>query len=73
VLQNPDITQYKKAATCAVSWESWTAPRPKRSAFISQEKYIGMDIHQATNSVAVMGQRQADHGMLAGNQSSHDS
>jgi hypothetical protein len=26
----------------------------KRSAFMSQEKYIGMDVHQATISVAVM-------------------
>jgi hypothetical protein len=26
----------------------------KRSAFMSQEKYIGLDVHQATISVAVM-------------------
>jgi hypothetical protein len=26
----------------------------KRSAFMSQEKYIGMDVHQATISAAVM-------------------
>src|ERR1700678_1580933 len=26
----------------------------KRSAFMSQEKYIGMDVHQATTSVAIM-------------------
>jgi transposase len=26
----------------------------KRSAFMSEEKYIGMDVHQATISVAVM-------------------
>jgi hypothetical protein len=26
----------------------------KRGAFMSQEKYIGMDVHQATISVAVM-------------------
>src|ERR1039458_5630172 len=26
----------------------------KRSTFMSQEKYIGMDVHQATISVAVM-------------------
>ena len=26
----------------------------KRSTFMSQEKYIGMDVHQASISVAVM-------------------
>ena len=40
---------------------------------MSQEKYIGMDVHQATISVAVMdAQWQADHGMPAGDQSGHD-
>jgi hypothetical protein len=43
----------------------------KRSAFMSQEKYIGMDVHQATISVAVM-DAQGKHGMPAGDQSSHD-
>ena len=41
---------------------------------MSQEKYIGMDVHQATISVAVMdAARQADYGMPAGNQGGHDS
>jgi hypothetical protein len=35
---------------------------------MSQEKYIGMDGHQATISVAVMDARQADYGMPAGDQ-----
>jgi hypothetical protein len=40
---------------------------------MSQEKYIGMDVHQATISVAVIGcWRQADHGVLAGDQGGHD-
>jgi len=40
---------------------------------MSQEKYIGMDVHQATISVAVMGCCwQADHGMPAGDQGVHD-
>jgi len=36
---------------------------------MSEEKYIGVDVHQATISVAV---READHGMPAGNQGGHD-
>ena len=40
---------------------------------MSQEKYIGMDVHQATISVAVMdAQGKADHGMPAGDQGIHD-
>ena len=41
---------------------------------MKQEKYIGMDVHQATISVAVMDSSwQADHGMHPGDESSHDS
>ena len=37
---------------------------------MNQEKYIGMDVHQATISVAVMdGYGQADHGMHPGDES----
>ena len=37
---------------------------------MNQEKYIGMDVHHATISVAVMDAGwQADHGMLAGDKS----
>ena len=40
---------------------------------MNQEKYIGMDVHQATISVAVMDAAwQADHGMPAGDQGVHD-
>ena len=40
---------------------------------MNQEKYIGMDVHQATISVAVMdAPRQADHGMPARDQGGHD-
>jgi len=47
-------TQYKKPPTFAVRCESSHHDLPKKSAFMSQEKYIGMDVHQATISVAVM-------------------
>jgi hypothetical protein len=41
---------------------------------MNQEKDIGMDVHQATISVAVMHSKgQADHGMHSGDQSGHHS
>jgi transposase len=50
---NLHITQYQKAPTFAVGCESLKNHLPKRSAFMNQEKYIGMDVHDATISVAV--------------------
>jgi hypothetical protein len=50
-------TQYEKTPTFAVRCESSHHHLSKRSAFVSQEKYIGMDVHQATISVAVMDAR----------------
>jgi hypothetical protein len=39
---------------------------------MSQEKYIGMDVHQAAISVAVMdAQGQTTHGMRAEDRSEH--
>jgi len=40
---------------------------------MNQEKNIGMDVHQATISVAAMNIGQADHGMHPGDESAHDS
>jgi Transposase len=44
----------RKALTFAVGCDCSHANLAKRSAFMSQEKYVGMDVHQATISVAVM-------------------
>src|SRR5437660_6713841 len=54
LVKHRDSTQYKKAPTFAVRCESSHHDLAKRSTFMSQEKYIGMDVHQATISVAVM-------------------
>src|ERR1700738_924687 len=47
------LTQYKKAPTLRYVVIVRTT-LTERSAVMSQEKYIGMDVHQATISVAVM-------------------
>ena len=40
---------------------------------MSQEKYIGMDVHQATISVAVLDSPgQVNHGKYSGDESGHD-
>jgi hypothetical protein len=49
-----DYTQYEKAPTFATGCDCWHHQPGERSAFMSQEKYIGMDVHQATISAAVM-------------------
>src|SRR5580693_1123803 len=43
-----------KGAHFAVGCDCWRSPLTERSAVMNQEKYIGMDVHQATISVAVM-------------------
>src|SRR5664279_5518486 len=48
------ITRNIKGAHFAVGCDCWDHHLPKRSAVMNQEKYIGMDVHQATISVAVM-------------------
>src|SRR6266568_8638055 len=47
-------TQYKKAPTFAIGCDCSYHQPSERSTFMSPEKYIGMDVHQATISVAVM-------------------
>src|SRR6476661_8560629 len=54
LLKYPYSTQYKKAPTFAVGCDCSDHHLPKRSAVMNSEKYIGMDVHQATISVAVM-------------------
>src|SRR6266550_4128652 len=48
------ITRNIKGAHFAVGCDCLHHHLPKRSVFMNQEKYIGMDVHQATISVAVM-------------------
>src|SRR4029077_18905068 len=48
------ITRNIKGAHFAVSCDCWRSPLTERGAVMNQEKYIGMDVHQATISVAVM-------------------
>ena len=48
-----DYTQYKKAPTFTVGCDSSHHHLPKRSAVMNQAKYIGMDVHQATISIAM--------------------
>src|SRR5450631_961633 len=43
-----------KGAHLTVGCDCWDHRLPKRSAVMNQEKYIGMDVHQATISVPVM-------------------
>src|SRR3981081_4327477 len=47
------VTQYKRRPLCGKLW-LFPSPLTERSAVMNQEKYIGMDVHQATISVAVM-------------------
>src|SRR5258705_10001054 len=47
------VTQYKRRPLCGRLW-LFASPLTERSAVMSQEKYIGMDVHQATISVAVL-------------------
>ena len=47
-------TRNIKGAHFTVSCDRWKSPLTERSAVMNQEKYIGMDVHQATISVAVM-------------------
>src|SRR6266576_6048968 len=49
-------TQYKRRPRCCRLW-LFVSPPTERSAIMSQEKYIGMDVHQATISVAVLDSR----------------
>src|SRR5271154_3065209 len=49
-------TQYKRRPLCCRLW-LFVSPPTERSAVMSQEKYIGMDVHQATISVAVLDSR----------------
>jgi hypothetical protein len=48
------IARNIKGAHFAVGCDCWDHHLPKRSAVMNQEKYIGMDVHQATISVAGM-------------------
>src|ERR1700686_3683920 len=48
------FTRNIKGAHFAVGCDCSHHHLPKRSAVMNQEKYIGMDVHQATISVAVM-------------------
>jgi len=52
--RNQAITRNIKGAHFAVGCDCWRSPLTERSAVMNQEKYIGMDVHQATISVAVM-------------------
>src|SRR5258708_21119084 len=49
-------TQYRRRPLCGRLW-LFASPLTERSAVMSQEKYIGMDVHQATISVAVTDSR----------------
>jgi hypothetical protein len=49
-------TQYKRRPLCCRLW-LFVSPPTERSAVMSQEKYIGMDVHRATISVAVLDSR----------------
>src|ERR1700735_222980 len=51
---NKAISRNIKGAHFAVGCDCWRSPLTERSAVMNQEKYIGMDVHQATISVAVM-------------------
>src|SRR5580693_1553735 len=51
------ISRNIKGAHFAVGCDCWRSPLTERSAVMNQEKYIGMDVHQATISVAVMDSR----------------
>src|ERR1019366_3871894 len=51
---NIAIARNIKGAHFAVGCDCWGSPLTERSAVMNQEKYIGMDVHQATISVAVM-------------------
>src|SRR5260370_29926064 len=50
------VTQYKRRPLCCRLW-LFVSPLTERSAVMSQEKYIGMDVHQATISGAVLDSR----------------
>src|ERR1700730_10617731 len=52
--RNISITRNIKGAHFAVGCDCWNHHLPKRSAVMNQEKYIGMGVHLATISVAVM-------------------
>src|SRR6202022_4442 len=56
LLRNRRCTQYKRRPLCGRLW-LFASPLTERSAVMSQEKYIGMDVHQATISVAVLDSR----------------
>src|SRR5258707_3052156 len=51
-MHNRQVTQYKRRPLCCRLWLFVSLPT-ERSAVMSQEKYIGMDVHQATISGAV--------------------
>src|SRR5260370_14699334 len=53
---NRQCTQYKRRPLCGRLW-LFASPPTERSTVMSQEKYIGMDVHQATISVAVLDSR----------------
>src|SRR3984957_272105 len=53
---NRRFTQYKRRPLCCRLW-LFVSPPTERSAVMSQDKYIGMDVHQATISVAVLDSR----------------
>src|SRR5260370_6493827 len=55
-MQSDQRTQYKRRPVCGSLW-LFASPLTERSAVMSQEKYIGMDVHQATISVAVTDSR----------------
>src|ERR1700731_123234 len=56
IVRTGKFTQYKRRPLCCRLW-LFAPPLTERSAVMSQEKYIGMDVHQATISVAVMDSR----------------
>src|ERR1700720_4971916 len=69
---NRQLTQYKRRPLCCRLW-LFASPPTERSGVMSQEKYIGMDVHQATISVAVLDSLgQVDHGKYSGDESGHD-
>src|ERR1700720_1650189 len=55
-MPNRRVTQYKRRPLCCRLW-LFASPPTERSGVMSQEKYIGMDVHQATISVAVLDSR----------------
>jgi hypothetical protein len=56
LLPTGQVTQYKRRPLCCRLW-LFASPPTERSSVLSQEKYIGMDVHQATISVAVLDSR----------------